>query len=66
MAKKRKKVASRARVCVDAEVMRKLISLGAAHHANLERLRRTVRPVKATKKAKKKTAKGRKKARARK
>jgi hypothetical protein len=66
MAGKRKK-STAGRVCVSADTMRKLISLGAAHHATLAKLRSTARPVKGgkvvkkrAKKAKKRTSKRRK------
>jgi|PlaIllAssembly_1097288.scaffolds.fasta_scaffold249922_2 ApbE superfamily uncharacterized protein (UPF0280 family) len=58
MAKRRKKkLPAKGRVCVSAAVMGKLISLGAAHHATVAKLKATARPVKAKKKAAKKASK---------
>ena len=55
--KRARKTAKKGRVCVSAATMNRLITLGAAHHSTVLKLKKTARAVpKARKKARKKKA----------
>lgn len=64
--KRASKRTTKGRVCVSAATMNRLITLGAAHHSTVMKLKQTARAVpKARKKARKKTSKKRAKTRRR-